>query len=179
VVWTGLIWLRIGTSLRALVDMVMNIRVPRNEQDFVQDVYITCNWTLRPVSLPLFCTFCRLFSDGVIVGSNLTMTDKWWTEKDLEGNFRGIIKVLIRHLPSRSQTTETSLMIAGVRPKLWLPALASKMILDSESHGTHNYTSLSDDSGSLQNLAWAEIRNDYLPNMSLKHLFYIVMTECW
>jgi hypothetical protein len=28
VVWTGLIWLRIGTSGRALVNTVMNLRVP-------------------------------------------------------------------------------------------------------------------------------------------------------
>jgi hypothetical protein len=27
--WTGSIWLRIGTDLRALVDAVMNLRVPQ------------------------------------------------------------------------------------------------------------------------------------------------------
>jgi hypothetical protein len=29
-VWTGLVWLRIGTSKRALVNAVMNLRVPYN-----------------------------------------------------------------------------------------------------------------------------------------------------
>jgi hypothetical protein len=30
VVWTGLIWLRIGTGGGALVNTVMNLRVPKN-----------------------------------------------------------------------------------------------------------------------------------------------------
>jgi len=33
--WTGLIWLRIGTGLRALVNVVMNLHVPYNAGNFL------------------------------------------------------------------------------------------------------------------------------------------------
>jgi hypothetical protein len=32
--WTALIWLRIGTSWRAVVKAAMNLRVPQNERNF-------------------------------------------------------------------------------------------------------------------------------------------------
>jgi hypothetical protein len=32
VVWTGLVWLRIGKKLKALVNAVMNFRVPQNAE---------------------------------------------------------------------------------------------------------------------------------------------------